>query len=144
MRGYAWLDESVEHGERDEARAKALATRLSQLHNEAETRMFARMSDMEEGRGYDYDPYEDCECEVCLGPNGDGINPETGYELEVGGQNCLVRKQHEQEELDKQAERDLEVEVVEEKLTRLGARIMRPYEHWNEDEAYMQYAERER
>lgn len=32
-------------------------------------------------------------------------------------------------------------DVIEELLSDLGARMMRPYEHWNEDEAYMQYAE---
>lgn len=40
-----------------------------------------------------------------------------------------------------QAERDLEVELVEDKLAAIGARMMRPYEHWNEDERYMQYME---
>lgn len=32
-------------------------------------------------------------------------------------------------------------DVIEELLSDLGARMMRPYEHWNEDEAYMEYAE---
>lgn len=35
-------------------------------------------------------------------------------------------------------------ESVEEELAKLGARMMRPYEHWNEDEAYMEYMERTR
>jgi hypothetical protein len=42
------------------------------------------------------------------------------------------------------AERDLEIELVEDKLERLGARLMRPYEHWNEDEQAMAWAERDR
>lgn len=37
-----------------------------------------------------------------------------------------------------------EEDAIEAKLAELGARIMRPYEHWNEDEAYMQYSERDR
>lgn len=143
QRGYAWLDESVEHTQQEEARAQALATKWSQLHNDAEERMFARMSDFEDGR-CDYNPYEDCECAVCLGLNGDGVDPETGAELEVGGPNCLVRKEDEQAAADKEAERQLEVEMVEEKLARIGARMMRPYEHWNEDEQYVEYMERER
>jgi hypothetical protein len=40
-----------------------------------------------------------------------------------------------------QAERDLEIELVEDKLAAIGARMMRPYEHWNEDERYMEYME---
>jgi hypothetical protein len=33
------------------------------------------------------------------------------------------------------------MEVIEELLSELGARIMRPYEHWNEDEQYVEYME---
>lgn len=32
-------------------------------------------------------------------------------------------------------------EVIEDLLSDLGARMMRPYEHWNEEERYMEYAE---
>lgn len=35
----------------------------------------------------------------------------------------------------------LELEAVEDILGELGARMMRPYEHWNEDERYMEYME---
>lgn len=35
----------------------------------------------------------------------------------------------------------LEMELIEEQLHSLGARLMRPYEHWNEDERYMEYME---
>jgi myo-inositol-1-phosphate synthase len=35
----------------------------------------------------------------------------------------------------------LRLEVIEELLSDLGARMMRPYEHWNEDERYMEYME---
>lgn len=33
------------------------------------------------------------------------------------------------------------IEVIEELLSELGARMMRPYEHWNEDERMMEYME---
>ena len=33
------------------------------------------------------------------------------------------------------------MDVIEELLGELGARMMRPYEHWNEDERYMEYME---
>jgi hypothetical protein len=32
-------------------------------------------------------------------------------------------------------------QLIEEILETLGARVMRPYEHWNEDEHYMEYME---
>lgn len=35
----------------------------------------------------------------------------------------------------------LELEAVEDILGELGARMMRPYEHWNEEERYMEYME---
>jgi hypothetical protein len=37
-----------------------------------------------------------------------------------------------------------ELSAIEEALGELGARMMRPYEHWNEDEKYMEYMERDR
>lgn len=35
----------------------------------------------------------------------------------------------------------LEQETIEGQLEQIGARLMRPYEHWNEEEAYMEYIE---
>jgi len=35
----------------------------------------------------------------------------------------------------------LEQDTIEAQLAHIGARLMRPYEHWNEDEAYMEYNE---
>jgi hypothetical protein len=42
------------------------------------------------------------------------------------------------------AQENAEIEVLEEELARLGARLARPYEHWNEDEKLMEYMERDR
>lgn len=36
------------------------------------------------------------------------------------------------------------IRAIERELAELGARIMRPYEHWNEDERLMQYLESDR
>jgi hypothetical protein len=45
-------------------------------------------------------------------------------------------------EVDKKKRIDHErLSVIEELLGELGARMMRPYEHWNEDEKYMEYME---
>jgi hypothetical protein len=128
QRGYTWLDEDVEHSDQDEARAKALASRWSTLHNEAEQRQFRRMADYESG--YDYGPEACGDCEPCMA--GDLV------------ENCVELKEMAKKQLEKQAERDLEVELIEDKLEKLGARMMRPYEHWNEDERYVEYQERDR
>ncbi len=126
-RGYAWLSDEVEHSDQDCARAETLAKRWSQLHDAEEQRRFRRTSDYEDGGDYGPEPCE--ECERCVAGD-DG--------------QCEQIKAWEQHALEQQAERDLEIELVEDKLQMLGARMMRPYEHWNEDERYMEYAERER
>ena len=160
QRGYAWLDESIERSEQDEARAKALARRWSDLHNEDEYRRFARQADYEDGRdcGWEPDLCGECGGDQFLGLDGPrsrrygtlnnlqdwqvGIkcpnpNCEDGYDM--GPIREVEKCQRE-----KEAERQLEIEIVEEKLERMGARMMRPYEHWNEDERYMEYQERDR
>src|ERR1044071_8530821 len=106
-RSYRWIDEDTEHTDADCARAAALARKWSELMTAEENRSFARQSDIEEGR-YDYPEFDTDEEE----------------------QEWL------QSERTRQAERDLEIELIEDKLAAIGARIMRPYEHWNEDERY--------
>jgi hypothetical protein len=158
QRGYVWLDESVERSDREEARAHALATRWSQLHNEAEERMFAAMADAEEGRGYDLEPDP---CDVCGGTGYLGaIHPTYGcgncgcpdelVRIKCTSPNCEdgydvgpIREAKERRAA-REEERRLEVEIVEEMLERLGARMARPYEHWNEDEQLVQWMERDR
>jgi len=44
----------------------------------------------------------------------------------------------------KQAAFDAEMNSLLDSLNELGARMMRPYEHWNEDEKLMEYLERDR
>ena len=158
-RGYVWLDEAVERSDQEEARASALAKRWSALHDDEEQKAFALMADMDEGRGYDYDPYEDCECEYCLVANHNCVTcslAETDPSHECDESCCSIcatsrtltecasRAADKVEKLKVESERRLEVEIVEEKLARLGARMARPYEHWNEDERLMEYMERER
>ncbi len=156
QRGYAWVDEEVEHSAQDEARASVLASKWSDLHNEEESRQFARQADIEDGRDYGPDPDE---CSTCDG-SGYIIGGDTG----CGAPDCPAQlvalrcpspscedgfdmgsiREQEKRQLELEAERRLEVELVEDKLERIGARMMRPYEHWNEEEALMEYLERER
>lgn len=114
-RDFRWNDEDKEHSPGEEAEARALANKWSELHFIQEQRHFARQSDIEEGR--------DC------GPEFDTPEEEAEHEDRQRVHRALER---------------LEVELVEEKLAALGARMMRPYEHWNEDERYMEYMERDR
>jgi len=52
---------------------------------------------------------------------------------------AFFKEQKEKDSVD--AER---LSVIQEMLGELGARMMRPYEHWNEEEQYREYAERDR
>ncbi len=127
MPSFAWLNDDAEHDDDQIARATALAAKWSSLTHAAEQRQFRADADREEGRDRYPNACEDCPaCE-------DGNYSKC---IDVA---AMLTKQRAIE-----AERDLELELVEDKLAAISARIMRPYEHWNEDEAYMQYAERER
>lgn len=125
MPSFAWLDESVEHTEADLIRATALAKKWSSLQAGSEEKMFRRMSQDDDY----FNPYEDCECAPCIEAKEDGCKL------------CTYRLADEAAAEAKQADQDLEIELIEDKLTAVGARMMRAYEHWNEDERYMQYQE---
>ncbi len=130
MATFTWLDEEIEHSDADYARATAIAKKINQIQSESEQRSFRRQSDYESG--YDYDPYEDCECAACIAAN------------EAGCFDCKARKEDERQIAIVEAERELDLEILQDKLQAIGARMMRPYEHWNEDERYMQYMESNR
>lgn len=122
-RGFTWIDEDVEHSDSDTARATALAKKWSSLQSAEEDRGFRRQADYEDG-GRELDVCEDCD--ACNA----GDYSQCEQVKEMARKQAVLR-----------AERDLEIELVEDKLERIGARMMRPYEHWNEDERYMEYME---
>jgi hypothetical protein len=144
MPGFAWLDDSIEHSDSDYARAEALAKKITSLRHDDEQRMFRQIADDEEGRSYD--PSEDCECDYCIKANHDcnEDNPGNGCSLcaiVTELTECESVRESSKAKLALEAERDLEIELCEDKLESVGARMMRPYEHWNEDERYMEYQE---
>lgn len=150
-RNFSWVDESAEHSEEEEVRAKLLAQEWSELHHAREQAGFKRQFDQDEGRGYEPD-----ECSTCEGVGELGLLKECRiyHELDCPSllhgiicPDCLgdgYDKSHERREREIRIAEDLKIEVIEEMLAKMGARMMRPYEHWNEDEAYMEYSERDR
>jgi|ERR1700741_585030 len=143
-RSYAWIDETIEHSEEDRIRAVTLAKKWSELKSLEEERYFNRQSDME--NGYDYDRYEDCECEFCLKNNhvcnkddSNGLCALCASTTELT--ECESERKDRERRDEKRVEQELEIELIEDKLERIGARMMRPYEHWNEDERYVEYME---
>lgn len=120
-RGWKFIDEnkeiSEEEYERIRVRADILARKWSELHNAEEAERF---SYSDEDRRERYDAY--------LSPMDEQEYEATIYWKEV------------QDDLTRRA-RETQYKIIHEELTRLGVRMMRPYEHWNEEERYMQYME---
>lgn len=95
-------------------RLDVLAAAWSRIQEESERRHFIREQDLE---GYFYEDVDDEDEEV------------TSFLGYVNLQDELERVQ---------------LQHIEEQLAKLGARMMRPYEHWNEDERLMEWMERDR
>jgi hypothetical protein len=116
-RGWTFLDNidiSEEEIEKRTPLLDALAKQWSNLHDGEERRRFAREADLEDG-------YDDREY--------DEENEEAERYLDVH----LARLRADQHYA--------EIRAIENLMAEQGARMMRPYEHWNEDEAYIQYME---
>jgi hypothetical protein len=114
----------------------ALAKWWSGLHHEDEQEAFARQRAYEDGN---YDNFYD-------EPNaryydGGALDPE--YIRDKTAFDIMIIE-HERNTAAKVELRLAQMDFCEERLQQLGARMKRPYEHWNEDEALMAYMERER
>jgi hypothetical protein len=153
-RGWTWLDEdcSSEHSEAQEREATRLAQEWSRLSNEIESRSFEIQYQIEEQGHYGPEPDD---CSQCVdgimlvsgpvGPRGRLIIPEWAVGIRCifcGGDGMDHSWEKEQDIRSEQ--RRLQLSGLEAALSAVGARMMRPYEHWNEDERFMEYSERDR
>ena len=115
MPSWTWIDEDKERSEEDTERLtpilNELAAQWSTLTAAEEQRGWARQAAIEDG-----DP----------GPDFDTDEEAEDFE----------REQRQRFEL-----HQLRLECIEVQLEHFGARMMRPYEHWNEDERLMEYME---
>ena len=154
QRGFAWLDQSSEHSEEDRIRAESLARRWSALHDQAEQEYFQRIFDTDEGRCPEWEPEL---CEACGGACFLGISrgkfddyPDWAVGIKCPNPHCedgydtFPLREAERLRHLRQNDRRLELEIIERILAEVGARMMRPYEHWNEDERLMEWMERDR
>ena len=163
-RGWTFIDEEkapdldTPQGKALKARADALMQEWSRMHHEAEQEGFRRMAASEDGEDYGYDPRH-CECGVyCTCSEHTHVleDPEDPYQpcqfegckckhLQDGDELCIhdnaALEEYEEGERLKDEGKRLRMELIESELEHLGVRKMRPYEHWNEDERYMQYME---
>jgi hypothetical protein len=162
-RGWTWINDEVAPSEEQvdhiTPTLNAYASRWSALKTQIENEQFTRQSEREEG--HSYDP----ECDECGGrPYLRLMDASYYWDEEEHGYTPIVtigermlciackgsgfdvkemdaRKQRARQ---READRDVEVEIIEAKLAHYGARIMGEYEHWNEDAPLVAYMERER
>lgn len=121
---------------------REMVGKLAQEWNDYHTRI--------EQRGWisDEERYQEADYHACMAgdaayeaaSDAEEKNPDISKE-----ELAAIRQKAEDEyyaEVNKRARLDHErIAVIEELLGELGARMMRPYEHWNEDERYMEYME---
>lgn len=133
-RSWTYLDE--ERGEplseHDQARADGLARWWSELRAEDERSGWDRRRAYEDGDDCYY-PFDD------PGRRSD-YDSEAEYDAAVRAFEKAVEEYHRKERA-VVAEREEKMRYVEEELAKLGCRMERPYEHWNEDERWIQWEE---
>lgn len=138
MSGWTWLDYDVFKDFDQDTDEGVIA-----MENEQDRReklivpIVARINAMQKEQdnenlihGMRYGYYDDQEC----------YEPEYDSEEEAE----LARIMNKSRDDAKQAAFDAEMNSLLDSLNELGARMMRPYEHWNEDEKLMEYLERDR
>lgn len=164
MPSWTWIEDGIDRSEESiddiTPTLNALAREWSEMHSSLERRQWARESDIESG----YDAPEDPECPHCIGGYLEDyrnpvqvrcsrcheFNPSVVY-VRITCGHCngdgVDRKAMAEEakrERQVEADREVRVDIIEAMLEKYGARMMRPYEHWNEDERLMEYMERDR
>jgi hypothetical protein len=146
MRGYVFTNdpESDENGDltlkgkiREEMVGK-LATEWNMINQKIEMRGWLSRDERMDEEDYHADQAADCadvaeERALELNPNLSKDEIDEVREKASG--------EYYQELKKKDNEIYLRKQVIEELLSELGARMARPYEHWNEEERYMEYME---
>lgn len=126
MPGWTWIDDNSEVSDEQmdtlTPTLDALANEWTAITREIEQEGWNRQARYEDG---DYGP--ECDDEDCWSK-----------------QPCSYCQDIAKAKRNREAVREVKLEVIEGMLEKYGARIMRPYEHWNEDEQYMAYQERDR
>lgn len=130
-----WSDEAYYDKVRPEL--DALARAWSTLADKREQDGFARQFDYEDGRFDPGEPYP-LRREYDDGAEGDAeyTRDVAEYERSLAAVDYARRLADELEQA--------QIDLIETKIAALGARMMRPYEHHNEDERLVAYMERSR
>lgn len=127
-----WEDEAYYDSVKPQA--DALARAWSQLATKREQDGFARRRAWEDG---EYDDRFDCP------PERRHYDSDEEFEREAAEHDAAIAAADAARKLADELEQ-AQIDLIETKLSELGARMMRPYEHWNEDERLVAYMERDR
>lgn len=152
MRGYVFFDEDkIEYDENDEPTLKhkireemvqKLASECNEINNRIEQRSWRDRDELDSEADYhaemaDEFAYSQLEkAEKLHNSNGLELSPEDHKLIREKAINLYY-----EQKASKDNEIHLRKQVIEDLLSELGARMMRPYEHWNEEERYMEYME---
>lgn len=132
MRGWTLTKEVEESETKAKIRAEMigkLAAEWNEIKGRMEQRSWASPEEREDENDYWYDILQ----ERLANAGADGpLSKEA--EKQIKDAVIAERRALEREDVER-------LEVTEELLYELGARMMRPYEHWNEEERYMEFME---
>jgi hypothetical protein len=117
LRGWTWINENKVPGDEEIEKVRAVCDAIALR--------WSNFADRIERAGFDRQAREE---------NGDdGPDFEDEEERAVHEENKRLDRLFEEDQL----------LTIEKELARFGARMMRPYEHWNEDEQLMEWLERD-
>lgn len=159
MRGWTWIDEdNADHYDcGDDTCEKCDNDSPEKIKREMKMQMIEKLAsewndihNQIERRGWRDDYERDCEDDY-HSERIEELEDEAIYEAEQANPNLTKDEKHEirlkvYEDYDKERRKEenkiyLKREAIEELMRDLGVRMMRPYEHWQEDERYMEYME---
>jgi hypothetical protein len=146
MRRWTWLSEDGPVEEESELRLVVIVDQINKLvdrWNDLEERYEVRRNrQYPSGEMFDCGEaeYEMCEEQAQEEADERGLEGRDAREyVERRVEEMLAERDREEERYFEKL--SAEQEVIEEMMRSLGARFRRPYEHWNEEEKYMEYME---
>jgi len=144
MRGFV-LDGEYDENDEETMKSKIrremvqkLAAEWNETHRKIEERSWRDEREMDDEADYLADRcadivYETVEKAEAKNPS---ITKEELQEVKQKAEDAFYAEVDAKKRIDHQR-----LEVIEELISELGGRMARPYEHWNEDEKYMEYME---
>ena len=141
MRNYVMIAEFNESDYKATARREMiekLAKEWNDINNRIERRSWRSQEDLDEESYFHQERLDDeiDEAKHLALEKNPNLTQEELNEIESQTRNSYYEKINEEE-----SRIFLKQAAVEELLEELGARMMQPYEHWNEEAAYMEYME---